>query len=193
METAGPQRLQDDAHRRQEGAGEVCQGYEDEGRSVHLGVGSGGSCALSHPASLSPLSLAVCQPEIMQVSGVLRGACISLFGVLSSPYNCLVEGFPLQPGKHSNPYLSLAVRELLSSLLSSVTPDEGDREVSAWLGLELLGRVAWWQVEGICVLGLLCQWLPLINGVQFVLNWGWVLLPVTLAGHASGLMSTTLS
>lgn len=66
--------------------------------------------------------------------------------MFSSPYGCLVERSPLQPGKQLNPYLSLAIKELLPTWLSSMTPEEGGWEESAWLGLELLGRVAQSQV-----------------------------------------------
>lgn len=66
--------------------------------------------------------------------------------MFSSPYGYLVEGSPLQPGKYLKLYLSLAVRELLPTLLSSMTPEEGGWEESAWLGLELLGTVTQLQV-----------------------------------------------
>lgn len=64
------------------------------------------------------------------------------FGVCSSPYSCfLVQRSPLQPGKHLNPYLSLAIKELLPSLLFSLTLEEGGWEEPACLGL--VGWVAW--------------------------------------------------
>lgn len=48
------------------------------------------------------------------------------FGVFSSPYGYfLVQGSPLQPGKHLNPYSSLAIKELLPSLLFLLTLEEG--------------------------------------------------------------------
>lgn len=68
------------------------------------------------------------------------------FGVFSSPYSFffLVQRFPLQPGKHLNPYSSLAIKELLPSLLFSPTLEEGGWEELVCLGL--VGWVAWLQV-----------------------------------------------
>lgn len=85
METAGPQCVKNDAHRSQKGAGEVCQGYEDEGRSVHLGVG------LRRQLCLVPScrdGLAVCLPEILQVSGVLGGVLAFLSVLLLQDLVC---------------------------------------------------------------------------------------------------------
>lgn len=48
-------------------------------------LGSGGGCALSHPAEMG---LALCRPEMMQVSAVLRGVLASVLMLLPQDLVC---------------------------------------------------------------------------------------------------------